>query len=165
MAGVMQLELLIQLKNLVRCCEWVSRNGYTFVVCSALIFGLMIRMAWNILPAMNGSGTGQWDMTGGSDPWYMKRAVDYVVMHQSHFILDADRYYPLGGVNPRPPLFTWCLALGEDVDGDGVVLEFINNEWVFDPDDVNEIDDDDDGWVDNFVGYDPAMNDKQMMSR
>ncbi|MBI88518.1 MAG: hypothetical protein CMG60_00400 [Candidatus Marinimicrobia bacterium] len=49
--------------------------------------------------------------------------------------------------------------LGEDVDGDGVVLEFINNEWVFDPDDVNEIDDDDDGWVDNFVGYDPAMND------
>ena len=92
--------------------EWVSRNGYTFVVCSALIFGLMIRMAWNILPAMNGSGTGQWDMTGGSDPWYMKRAVDYVVMHQSHFILDADRYYPLGGVNPRPPLFTWCLALG-----------------------------------------------------
>ena len=75
--------------------EWVSRNGYTFVVCSALIFGLMIRMAWNILPAMNGAGTGQWDMTGGSDPWYMKRAVDYVVMHQSHFILDADRYLSL----------------------------------------------------------------------
>ena len=51
-------------------------------------------------------------MTGGSDPWYMKRAVDYVVAHHSHFIIDADRAYPLGGVNPRPPLFTWSLALG-----------------------------------------------------
>ena len=42
----------------------------------------------------------------------MKRAVDYVVAHHSHFIIDADRAYPLGGVNPRPPLFTWSLALG-----------------------------------------------------
>ena len=92
--------------------EWVSKNGYPLVVGSALIFGLMIRVMWNILPAMNATGTGLWDMTGGSDPWYMKRAVDYVVMHQSHFILDSDRYYPLGGVNPRPPLFTWTLALG-----------------------------------------------------
>ena len=92
--------------------EWVSRNGYPLVVGSALIFGFIIRVIWNILPAMNGQGTGLWDMTGGSDPWYMKRAVDYVVMHQSHFILDSDRYYPLGGVNPRPPLFTWTLALG-----------------------------------------------------
>ena len=40
--------------------------------------------------------------------------------------------------------------LGEDVDGDGVVLEFINNEWVFDPDDENGVDDDGDGYVDNF---------------
>ena len=92
--------------------KWVGRNGYPLVVGAALVFGLMIRVVWNILPAMNGSGTGLWDMTGGSDPWYMKRAVDYVVMHQSHFIMDADRYYPLGGVNPRPPLFTWSLALG-----------------------------------------------------
>ena len=49
--------------------------------------------------------------------------------------------------------------LGEDVDGDGVVLEFINNEWVFDPGDENGVDDDDDGYVDNFVGYDAAMGD------
>ena len=92
--------------------KWFSENGYTLVVMSALIFGLLIRTIWNILPAMNANGTGLWDMTGGSDPWYMKRAVDYVVAHHSHFIIDADRAYPLGGVNPRPPLFTWSLALG-----------------------------------------------------
>lgn len=49
--------------------------------------------------------------------------------------------------------------LGEDADGDGVVLEFIDDEWVFDPDDVNGIDDDGDGYIDNFVGYDVAMDD------
>ena len=49
--------------------------------------------------------------------------------------------------------------LGEDVDGDGVVLEFIDGAWVFDPDDLNEVDDDNDGYVDNFIGYDPAMSD------
>ena len=49
--------------------------------------------------------------------------------------------------------------LGEDVDGDGVVLELINNEWVFDPDDENGVDDDGDGYVDNFVGYDVAIGD------
>ena len=53
--------------------------------------------------------------------------------------------------------------LGEDADGDGVVLELINDEWVFDPDDVNGIDDDDDGYIDNFVGYDVAMADNDPM--
>ena len=49
--------------------------------------------------------------------------------------------------------------LGEDLDGDGVVLELIDGDWVFDPDDENGIDDDNDGYVDNFVGYDAAMGD------
>ena len=46
--------------------------------------------------------------------------------------------------------------LGEDLDGDGVVLELINGEWTFDPDDINGVDDDIDGYVDNFIGFDPA---------
>ena len=49
--------------------------------------------------------------------------------------------------------------LGEDLDGDGAILELINNRWVFDPDDINGIDDDDDGYIDNFVGYDVAIGD------
>ena len=53
-----------------------------------------------------------WDMTGGSDPWYMKRVVDYILAQHAHLVFDADRSYPLGGINPRPPLFTWSLALG-----------------------------------------------------
>ena len=63
-------------------------------------------------PAMNASGTQLWDMTGGSDPWYMKRVIDYVVAERSHFIFDSDRSYPMGVINPRPPLFSWSIALG-----------------------------------------------------
>ena len=39
------------------------------------------------------------------------------------------------------------------------IRDSINNEWVFDPDDENGVDDDGDGYVDNFVGYDVAIGD------
>ena len=49
--------------------------------------------------------------------------------------------------------------LGEDIDGDGVVIIYNGGSWIFDPGDVNGIDDDGDGYVDNFIGYDVANND------
>ena len=82
------------------------------MVSLAFITALVVRVAWNVIPAMNASGTGLWDMSGGSDPWYMKRVVDYVIAERSHLIFDHDRAYPTGGINPRPPLFSWSLALG-----------------------------------------------------
>ncbi len=77
----------------------------------AFFFGLVIRIQWYAVPSMNAYGTGNWDMTGGSDPWYMKRVVDYIIANDAHLIMDADRAYPLGGINPRPPLFTWSIAI------------------------------------------------------
>jgi len=45
--------------------------------------------------------------------------------------------------------------LGEDLDGDGRVLEQNENGvWVFDPDDVNDFDDDGNGYIDDFIGWD-----------
>ncbi len=49
--------------------------------------------------------------------------------------------------------------LGEDADGDGRVLEYINGQWVFDPGDVNGIDDDGNGYVDDFIGWDFVNDD------
>ena len=40
----------------------------------------------------------------GSDPWYMKRVVDYGISKES-LIIDADRAYPMVAINPRPPVF------------------------------------------------------------
>ena len=65
---------------------------------------------------------------GGSDPWYMKRIVDYILANNSHLIFDADRAYPMGAINPRPPLFTWSLALG------GMGLS-----WILESDNTGEV--------------------------
>ncbi len=49
--------------------------------------------------------------------------------------------------------------LGEDADGDGRVLEWNGTSWIFDPGDVNDIDDDGNGKIDDFVGWDFSDND------
>ena len=53
--------------------------------------------------------------------------------------------------------------LGEDADGDGVVIVQSGGSWIFDPGDVNGIDDDGDNYVDNFIGWDVAFNDNDPM--
>lgn len=49
--------------------------------------------------------------------------------------------------------------IGEDFDNDGKTLEFIGGEWVFDPDDINNFDDDGNGFTDDFIGWDIIAND------
>lgn len=48
--------------------------------------------------------------------------------------------------------------LHEDLNGDGV-LKYINNEWVFDPNDIDGIDNDGNGYIDDFIGWDFKNND------
>jgi subtilisin family serine protease len=43
--------------------------------------------------------------------------------------------------------------LGEDADGDGAVIEESGGSWIFDPGDVNGVDDDGNGYTDDFVGW------------
>lgn len=49
--------------------------------------------------------------------------------------------------------------IGEDSDGDGVVIIQQGDTWIFDPGDQNGIDDDGDGYIDNFIGWDVTNND------
>ena len=99
--------------------KWWQSHSYAILVGMALVAGFIVRVVWNVIPAMNASVIGEWDMSGGSDPWYMKRIIDYVAYERAHFVFDADRNYPVGGLNPRPPLFSWSLALG------GIFLSWI----------------------------------------
>lgn len=48
---------------------------------------------------------------------------------------------------------TWQ-NLGEDADGDGVTLEYNGSVWMRDPDDLNGIDDDGNGYIDDVIGWD-----------
>ena len=49
--------------------------------------------------------------------------------------------------------------LDEDADGDGRVLEWNGTTWIFDPGDINGIDDDGNGYIDDFIGWDFIDND------
>jgi subtilisin family serine protease len=51
--------------------------------------------------------------------------------------------------------------LGEDADGDGKVIEQSGNTWIFDPDDVNGIDNDGNGYTDDFVGWNLINDDRE----
>jgi subtilisin family serine protease len=44
--------------------------------------------------------------------------------------------------------------LGEDSDGDGRTIEFSAGQWILDPGDLNGIDDDNDGKIDDLIGWD-----------
>jgi len=48
--------------------NWWNSNYYGVLVSLALFTAIYVRTAWNVIPAMNASSTGIWDMTGGSDP-------------------------------------------------------------------------------------------------
>ncbi len=49
--------------------------------------------------------------------------------------------------------------LGEDADGDGKVLEWTGFAWIFDPGDIDGIDNDGNGFADDFIGWDFVNND------
>jgi len=51
--------------------------------------------------------------------------------------------------------------LGEDADGDGKVIEESGGSWIFDPDDINGIDDDGNGYTDDFIGWNFLNDDRQ----
>jgi len=44
--------------------------------------------------------------------------------------------------------------LGEDSDGDGRTIEFSAGQWIMDPGDLNGLDDDNDGKIDDLIGWD-----------
>ena len=92
--------------------EFWNAHWASLLTAVAFIVGLVIRIQWYAVPSMYAAGTEEFDLTGGSDPWYMKRVVDYILAQNAHLVYDADRFYPIGGINPRPPLFSWSLALG-----------------------------------------------------
>jgi hypothetical protein len=49
--------------------------------------------------------------------------------------------------------------LGEDADGDGVVIEYVNGQWQLDSGDINNKDDDGNGRVDDLIGWNFYTND------
>lgn len=89
-----------------------------------------------------------WDIDGGEIPGQMEDGI--MIVGISDDAMDWDHPDLINNI--------WQ-NLGEDADGDSVVLVQSGNTWIFDPDDVNGVDDDNDGYIDNFIGWDMADND------
>ncbi|MCP4412074.1 MAG: S8 family serine peptidase, partial [Gammaproteobacteria bacterium] len=49
--------------------------------------------------------------------------------------------------------------LGEDADGDGHTVEWNGSTWIFDPGDINGVDDDNNNYDDDFIGWDLYYDD------
>ena len=75
------------------------------------LFSLYIRTAWTLEPATTTILDEGFELTGGSDPYYHKRVVDYVVENGEHLQRDPMLNYPYGANNNRPPLFDWSIAI------------------------------------------------------
>ncbi len=71
------------------------------------LFSLYIRTAWTFEAATEDG----FELTGGSDPYYHKRVVDYVAENGEHLERDPMLNYPYGANNNRPPLFDWSIAI------------------------------------------------------
>ena len=87
----------------------ISKVNWTTVIAlvAIFIFSLYIRTAWTIEPATEDG----FQLTGGSDPYYHKRVVDYVAENGEHLERDPMLNYPYGANNNRPPLFDWSIAI------------------------------------------------------
>jgi subtilisin family serine protease len=52
--------------------------------------------------------------------------------------------------------------LGEDSDGDGRTIELVNGRWELDPGDLTGLDDDNNGYIDDLIGWDFVESDNDV---
>ena len=86
--------------------EWWRRHGWTVALLFAA-FGISfaIRTIWTY-PII-----AQWGPLftygGGSDSYYHSRVMAYIALNHTNLVYDPLLKFPVGGINPREPLFDW----------------------------------------------------------
>lgn len=134
----------------VRTAESSARDARRawFVAASLVVLfvvALFLRAYWNLDAAHPEEGT--FLLSGGSDPYYHKHAVDAILDDSDGqkfqtLVHDPLLNYPYGSINPNPPLFQWTAAVvgsmlsgffGPETAADGTTLsaEQVSTWWVF----------------------------------
>ncbi len=70
-------------------------------------FALFLRVYWGIEPSIHNG----YAVSGGSDSYYHEKIIGYILSHRHQLLNDPMLNYPIGAVNPRPPLFHWAIVL------------------------------------------------------
>lgn len=89
----------------------VARNKKLILVLliATVALGFFLRTYWNADAAQLEDGT---YVLSGNDPYYHKHAVGHIVETGETLRHDPMLNYPIGSVNPNPPLFQWSMAVG-----------------------------------------------------
>ena len=89
---------------------WWRRHGWTVaILLSAFGMAFAIRTIWTY-PIIQQFGP-LFSYAGGSDSYYHSRVMSYIILNHRNLVFDPLLHYPVGGYNPREPLFDWMNAI------------------------------------------------------
>ncbi|MGC2204998.1 MAG: carboxypeptidase regulatory-like domain-containing protein [Thermoplasmata archaeon] len=89
---------------------WWHRNGWTVaILLSAFAAAFAVRTIWTY-PIVQQFGP-LFSYAGGSDSYYHSRVTTYIILNHRNLVFDPLLHYPVGGYNPREPLFDWMNAI------------------------------------------------------
>lgn len=77
-----------------------------------VIAGFALRTTMNVDAATTDDGA---FLLSGNDPYYHKHAVDHIVENWETLEFDSMLNFPIGSVNPNPPLYEWSIAVGSQL--------------------------------------------------
>lgn len=77
-----------------------------------VVAGFTLRTAVNHGAATTDDGE---FLLSGNDPYYYQRAVEHIVETGETIQFDEMLNFPIGSVNPNPPLYMWSMAIGSEV--------------------------------------------------
>jgi dolichyl-phosphooligosaccharide-protein glycotransferase len=89
---------------------WWRRHGWTVaILLSAFGMAFAVRTIWTY-PIIQQFGP-LFSYAGGSDSYYHSRVTTYIILNHRNLVFDPLLHYPVGGYNPREPLFDWMNAV------------------------------------------------------
>jgi len=89
---------------------WWRRHGWTVaILLSAFGMAFAIRTIWTY-PIIQQFGP-LFSYAGGSDSYYHSRVTTFIILNHQNLVFDPLLHYPVGGYNPREPLFDWMNAI------------------------------------------------------
>lgn len=71
--------------------------------------------SWNLTFGAASGGIINLPTSGGSDPYYNFRIIQYILQYHVQLINDPALNYPFGSINPRNPFFHWMVVLGAEI--------------------------------------------------
>ncbi|RLF48500.1 MAG: peptide transporter, partial [Thermoplasmata archaeon] len=96
--------------------RWIGDNRTALILIAIFVFAFTLRSLSAYWPSVSNSPIpGEFSVSGGSDSYYHRRIIDYMLStHRSmsyQNTIDPLLNYPISARNPRPPFYHWFVVL------------------------------------------------------